>query len=884
MSAPGTPRLVGRDEELALLVAAFDACRTERVGQCVVVHGAAGMGASAIARAVHGTLGDRGLAHHWWSGRCTRSAQLPYEPMAGLLRTVDGDAAAWLAEGTAAGSDLAGVALVAGLVRRIRAASEDRPLVVVVDDVDGADASTLRLLLQVVPLLDDVPVLVVLCGRTSDSGHAPAGLDAIADRVVAVTPLDPDDLAAMVGERTPIAHPNAVAAIVEAAAGQPALALALAAAGDTESTLSAVLASIDPSAAPLVVAASLADGWLGTDLLAELSGAEPALGADLARRGVLAEGDRGLVVSNDLWRSAATRAAGTAVRDIARTIAARLPDGAPASTVALAHEIAGDPVAAAAAWVRAADAAERAVAVETAAAALRRAIELGGDDVLRSVGFRAGDLSIASGDRVEADAIGARLAPLIPRTDPVALVRVGVLRYRARYEAGLGDADRHLVAALSVSAPPCRERVDALVIESLRIVLDDPTTATVHAAEAQAIAAELGDDAAVATAGGAAGLAAAIEGRLDEALGHFDRALAAAAAVGDGAAEARLASNRVYVLWRAGRYADVVEAADDELARLRVRGLEALGDQLAVGHASALLTLGRLAELDAALARARGMRFAADATALLDVVDAELALVRGDRPRAEALLAGIRASAAIDVPEVVADRWHLETKVALATGDRAAAADRALAGLRGCATADSISLTRLTLAWWRAVDPDVSPDSWPPALPRELVVPEPIGAESRALVAEIDAHQAARAERASLWTTAIAAWAAVPAPVEVVRCRAWEARDAGDLATLQVLVDEADANGWVGVAEQVATIWRALGGRRPVKRNVGLLTEREVEVLQCVAEGLTNREIAERLYISVKTVGTHLEKSMSKLGAATRGAAVHEARRQGLMA
>lgn len=62
------------------------------------------------------------------------------------------------------------------------------------------------------------------------------------------------------------------------------------------------------------------------------------------------------------------------------------------------------------------------------------------------------------------------------------------------------------------------------------------------------------------------------------------------------------------------------------------------------------------------------------------------------------------------------------------------------------------------------------------------------------------------------------------------------------------------------------------------------MTERELEVLQLVAEGLTNREVGERMYISTRTVGAHLERCMSKLGVSTRGAAVHEARRQGLLA
>lgn len=45
------------------------------------------------------------------------------------------------------------------------------------------------------------------------------------------------------------------------------------------------------------------------------------------------------------------------------------------------------------------------------------------------------------------------------------------------------------------------------------------------------------------------------------------------------------------------------------------------------------------------------------------------------------------------------------------------------------------------------------------------------------------------------------------------------------------------------------------------------LTEREIQVLRLVAEGLNSREIAERLSISVKTVDTHRANMMEKLGA-----------------
>jgi DNA-binding NarL/FixJ family response regulator len=62
------------------------------------------------------------------------------------------------------------------------------------------------------------------------------------------------------------------------------------------------------------------------------------------------------------------------------------------------------------------------------------------------------------------------------------------------------------------------------------------------------------------------------------------------------------------------------------------------------------------------------------------------------------------------------------------------------------------------------------------------------------------------------------------------------------------------------------------------------LTERELEVLQLVAQGLPNKEIAARLVISERTAKFHVSAIMAKLGASNRTEAVSLAAQRGLVA
>ena len=62
----------------------------------------------------------------------------------------------------------------------------------------------------------------------------------------------------------------------------------------------------------------------------------------------------------------------------------------------------------------------------------------------------------------------------------------------------------------------------------------------------------------------------------------------------------------------------------------------------------------------------------------------------------------------------------------------------------------------------------------------------------------------------------------------------------------------------------------------------GDLPDRELQVVRLVAEGLSNNEIAARLYISPRTVTTHLQHVYQRLGLASRTALIQWALDRGL--
>jgi two-component system, NarL family, response regulator LiaR len=67
------------------------------------------------------------------------------------------------------------------------------------------------------------------------------------------------------------------------------------------------------------------------------------------------------------------------------------------------------------------------------------------------------------------------------------------------------------------------------------------------------------------------------------------------------------------------------------------------------------------------------------------------------------------------------------------------------------------------------------------------------------------------------------------------------------------------------------------------KREDLSITSREMEIVELIAKGMSNREIAEKLYVSENTVKTHSSRVFDKLGARRRTQAVQLGKEFGLL-
>ena len=175
-----------------------------------------------------------------------------------------------------------------------------------------------------------------------------------------------------------------------------------------------------------------------------------------------------------------------------------------------------------------------------------------------------------------------------------------------------------------------------------------------------------------------------------------------------------------------------------------------------------------------------------------------------------------------------------------------------------------------------------------------------LGPESRAWLARVHAEQARLgwlagdpgvdpADLVQRWEAALAAFTEFGHVFEAARCRSRLGavlRAAGRPAEAEPHTAAAVATARRLGAAPLLVELRTQGGpaaTRTASRPGGALTAREREVLDLVAQGRSNREIGQVLFISGKTVSVHVSNVLAKLGAGGRTEAVALARRRGLL-
>ena len=134
------------------------------------------------------------------------------------------------------------------------------------------------------------------------------------------------------------------------------------------------------------------------------------------------------------------------------------------------------------------------------------------------------------------------------------------------------------------------------------------------------------------------------------------------------------------------------------------------------------------------------------------------------------------------------------------------------------------------------------------------------------------------------WREAAEAWRRLGCPYEEA-----EALAEGDEAALRESLAILTRLGAEPAAELVRARMRRAGLKRvPARPRASTiaapaqLTRRQLEVLALLESGLSNAEIASRLFISEKTAGHHVSAILQKLGAASRGEAAAAARKLGI--
>jgi DNA-binding CsgD family transcriptional regulator len=164
------------------------------------------------------------------------------------------------------------------------------------------------------------------------------------------------------------------------------------------------------------------------------------------------------------------------------------------------------------------------------------------------------------------------------------------------------------------------------------------------------------------------------------------------------------------------------------------------------------------------------------------------------------------------------------------------------------------------------------------------------GRERVAAIAELArgrvAYARGNSDAAEILRSSVNLFARVPLPIDAARARLELARALSEQSP-QMAIDvarrahgELDSLGARREADAALALMRSLGAKGPAgPRARGELSRREAEVLRLVGEGLTNAEIAARLFISPKTAEHHVGRILRKLDLRNRAEAAAYATR-----
>jgi DNA-binding CsgD family transcriptional regulator len=609
------------------------------------------------------------------------------------------------------------------------------------------------------------------------------------------------------------------------------------------------------------------------------------------------------------------------------------PDLAGGNTATVAAEIAhhwlraGDEPRALAAAVRAGAEAGRVGALAEAAQHDGRALALWErvPDAERIAGIdratllaRAANATAWTGDASQAIELADAAIALREATAETAPV-AALLQQRARFLWQLGRGpesvpDLERAVSLISADPPTARRAEALGWLGLMLMLSgEYTRSRTYAEEALAVARAAGARAEEAVALNCLG--ADLDGLGERAAGleHLRRAWSIAADVG----RADVLSQAALLLSESLRYDGQPERAIEiglegaEVARRA--GLEMFERMCKSTAAEAAFELGRWDLVDRISREMLARDFSGMTVAYAHYLAGTLARARGDLAGAAAHLAAQLDAVGPGPTPPASYAIDAQAELALWEGRPDAALSAAEEGLR-LQSADPLRWVLIAALGARAAA-DLAErararrDAAAEAVARERASAfrdgereRAAGAAHPALAATIEAEHARAAGDSdpALWDAAARAWEARPAPfhaayarwrqAEAALARRDRAQAAEALLAAHGAASELGAQGLL--AELDALARRARIELRPEAETPAAepapaeelgLTAREREVLQHLALGETNRQIADALFISTRTAGVHVSHILSKLSAANRGEAAAIAHRLGLV-